>query len=223
MRGAATGSRTATPASRCWRSWWRWPSSPRRWWCCCRSSPTTCASTNHAKMTTAATFLARTKMVDLEDEILDHGFTDNDESEPGTFRDLGYPQFRWDTADRTDRAARRSWPEGARPGDGRRSQDAKDPMSMLTGFMGGMMSSFIDPIRIGLQESVRKVTVRMFWDEHRAARSDLRGGPVPDRSGQARRRAHERGGARRRQRGGRYRRRGSTAGPGPLGEPRWAR
>ena len=28
-------------------------------------------STNHAKMTTAATFLARNKMVDIEDEILD--------------------------------------------------------------------------------------------------------------------------------------------------------
>lgn len=54
-------------------------------------------STNHAKMTTAATFLARTKMVEIEDEILDNGFTDNDESKAGTFRDLGYPQFRFDT------------------------------------------------------------------------------------------------------------------------------
>jgi hypothetical protein len=29
-----------------------------------------------------------------------------------------------------------------------------------------MMSSFIDPVRLGLQESVRKVTVRVLWDEH---------------------------------------------------------
>jgi hypothetical protein len=28
------------------------------------------------------------------------------------------------------------------------------------------MASFIDPVRLGLQESVRKVTVRVFWDEH---------------------------------------------------------
>ncbi len=40
-------------------------------------------STNHAKMTTAATFLARTKMVEIEDEILDNGFTDNDETRRG--------------------------------------------------------------------------------------------------------------------------------------------
>ena len=44
--------------------------------------------------------------------------------------------------------------------------DAKDPMSMLTGFMGSMMSSFIEPVRIGLQESIRKVTVKVIWDEH---------------------------------------------------------
>jgi hypothetical protein len=37
---------------------------------------------------------------------------------------------------------------------------------MLTGFMGGMMSSFIEPVRIGLQESVRKVTVKIYWNEH---------------------------------------------------------
>jgi general secretion pathway protein I len=122
-------------------------------------------STNHAKMTTAATFLARNKMVDIEDEILDQGFTDNDESGEGTFRDLGYPQFRWQTLiERIDLPADLS--TKARDQAGADSLDAKDPMSMLTGFMGGMMSSFVDPIRLGLQESVRKVTVRVLWDEH---------------------------------------------------------
>ena len=122
-------------------------------------------STNHAKMTTAATFLARNKMVDIEDEILDQGFTDNEETGEGTFRDLGYPQFRWETAiERIDLPADLS--TKARDEATTDKMDAKDPMSMLTGFMGGMMSGFIDPIRIGLQESVRKVTVRVLWDEH---------------------------------------------------------
>jgi general secretion pathway protein I len=122
-------------------------------------------STNHAKMTTAATFLARNRMVEIEDEILDQGFTDNDETGEGTFRDLGYPQFRWETAiERIDLPADLS--TKARDQASADSLDAKDPMSMLTGFMGGMMSGFIDPIRIGLQESVRKVTVRVLWDEH---------------------------------------------------------
>ena len=47
---------------------------------------------------------------------------------------------------------------------------------MLTGIMGGMMSGFIDPIRLGLQESVRRVTVRVVWDEIGRARTRLRGG-----------------------------------------------
>jgi prepilin-type N-terminal cleavage/methylation domain-containing protein len=122
-------------------------------------------STNHAKMTTAATFLARTKMVEIEDQILDLGFTDNDESTAGTFRDLGNPQFRFETLIErielpTDLANK------ARDQATTDTKDATNPMSLLTGFMGGMMSSFIDPIRLGLQESVRKVTVRVLWDEH---------------------------------------------------------
>lgn len=122
-------------------------------------------STNHAKMTTAATFLARNKMVDIEDEILDQGFTDNDEMGEGTFRDLGYPQFRWQTQiERIDLPS--DLAGKARDQATSDKMDAKDPMSMLTGFMGGMMSGFVDPIRIGLQESVRKVTVRVLWDEH---------------------------------------------------------
>ncbi len=122
-------------------------------------------STNHAKMTTAATFLARTKMVEIEDQILDNGFTDNDEVKAGTFRDLGYPQFRFDTLiERLELPS--DMAQKARDQSTTQTQDSKDPMSMLTGFMGGMMASFIDPVRIGLQESVRKVTVRVLWDEH---------------------------------------------------------
>ncbi|HVZ87652.1 MAG TPA: type II secretion system protein [Polyangia bacterium] len=122
-------------------------------------------STNHAKMTTAATFLARTKMVDIEDEILDNGFTDQDDSAAGTFKELGYPQFRWETlVERIELPADMAQKSKDQATD--QSMDAKNPMSLLTGFMGSMMSSFIEPVRAGLQESVRKVTVRVLWDEH---------------------------------------------------------
>ena len=43
--------------------------------------------------------------------------------------------------------------------------DPANPMSLISGFLGGMMSSFIEPIRLGLQESVRRVTVHVTWDE----------------------------------------------------------
>ena len=121
-------------------------------------------ATNHAKMTTAATFLARTKMSDVEDQILYEGFTSDTETAHGTFKEDGYPQFRWETMNErielpTDLTQKTQ--DKARE----TSNDAKDPMSLMTGFLGGMMSSFIEPIRIGLQESVRKVTVRVLWDE----------------------------------------------------------
>jgi prepilin-type N-terminal cleavage/methylation domain-containing protein len=122
-------------------------------------------ATNHAKMTTAATLLARTKMVDVEDYILDNGFSENTETANGSFKELGYPQFSWEySIDRIDLPADMAQQGRDKATD--QSLDAKDPMSMLTGFMGGMMSSFIEPVRVGLQESVRKVTVTIYWDEH---------------------------------------------------------
>jgi general secretion pathway protein I len=122
-------------------------------------------ATNHAKMTTAATFLARTKMVDLEDQILDQGFIDTTDTASGTFKEVGYPQFSWESViERIELPA--DMGQQAKDQAVTQQQDAKDPMSMLTGFMGGMMSSFIEPVRIGLQESVRKVTVRIYWNEH---------------------------------------------------------
>jgi prepilin-type N-terminal cleavage/methylation domain-containing protein len=121
-------------------------------------------ATNHAKLVTAATFLARGKMVDVEDRVLDNGFSNSDESESGTFKDQGYPEFRWDSAiERVELPtdlARKSQDQAHD-----QSQSAKDPMSMMSGFLGGMMSSFIEPVRIGLEESVRRVTVRVSWDE----------------------------------------------------------
>jgi prepilin-type N-terminal cleavage/methylation domain-containing protein len=121
-------------------------------------------ATNHAKLTTAATFLARNKMSDIEDTILYNGFTSETETAKGTFKEDGYPQYRWESlierielpTDMTQKSQEQAT---------KSSLDSKDPMKMMTGFLGGMMSTFIEPIRIGLQESVRKVTVRVFWDE----------------------------------------------------------
>jgi len=121
-------------------------------------------ATNHAKMTTAATFLARAKMIDVEDQILETGFSTSDENADGTFKEQGYPGFRWESLiERVELpvdAAKKSQDEAAD-----KAKDSSNPMAMLGGFVGGMMSSFIEPIRLGLQESVRRVTVRVMWDE----------------------------------------------------------
>jgi prepilin-type N-terminal cleavage/methylation domain-containing protein len=122
-------------------------------------------ATNHAKMTTAATFLARTKMVEVEDSILYDGFIETNELKNGTFKADGYPQFRWNTSieriELPTNLAQQTQDEARSATDKAKG----DPMAMMSGFLGGMMSTFIEPIRIGLQESVRKVTVRVSWDE----------------------------------------------------------
>jgi general secretion pathway protein I len=121
-------------------------------------------ATNHSKMTTAATFLARGKMVDLEDDIIANGFVDTDESANGTFKDQGFPDYLWESliervelpTDLTQKAQQASSDQAL---------DSKDPMQALGGMVGGLMSSFMEPIRIGLQETVRRVTLKVFWDE----------------------------------------------------------
>jgi general secretion pathway protein I len=122
-------------------------------------------ATRHARLTTTATFLARGKMVDLEDQVLENGFSTSDETAEGTFKEQGHAEFRWDSI-----IERVELPADAAMKQKDEAQDkAKDstgnPMSLISGFLGGMMSSFIEPIRLGLQEAVRRVTVHVTWDE----------------------------------------------------------
>ncbi len=126
-------------------------------------------ATNHAKMTTAATLLARSKMTDIEDSILENGFSTDNESDKGTFRDQNFPSFRWESA--IERIELPTDMKQVAQDQASDSSKSKDPMQALTGMMGGLMSGFMDPIRIGLEESVRRVTVKVFWDE--VGRRDL--------------------------------------------------
>jgi general secretion pathway protein I len=122
-------------------------------------------ATQHAKLTTTATFLARGKMVDIEDQVLETGFSTDDESAEGTFKDQQLPQFRWDSIiERVELPADAAMKQRDEAQD-KAKDDTSNPMSLISGFLGGMMSSFLEPIRLGLQESVRRVTVHVTWDE----------------------------------------------------------
>jgi prepilin-type N-terminal cleavage/methylation domain-containing protein len=122
-------------------------------------------ATAHARMLTTATFLARGKIVSLEDGLIEKGFQDLDETDDGNFADDGFREFSWTTAIEkiqlpTDMA------QTAQQAAGDKSQN-KDPMQALTGMVGGLMGMFVEPVRIGLQESVRRITVRVFWNERK--------------------------------------------------------
>lgn len=123
-------------------------------------------ATHHSRMMTAATFLARTKIASLEQAILDYGFSEMDGEDKGDFTEEGYPHFRWYAAiERVELPT-----DGAQKVQQAATQQKMDttsmnPMQMLSGFMGGFMTTLMEPIRIGIQESVRRLTVKVTWDE----------------------------------------------------------
>jgi general secretion pathway protein I len=124
-------------------------------------------ATNHAKLTTTATFLARGKMVDIEDDILENGFIDSDDSASGDFKEQNLPGFRWESlVERIDLPTDMTQKAQQQATDTTQSaQSSKDPMQALTGMVGGLMGTFMEPIRLALQESIRRVTVKIYWDE----------------------------------------------------------
>ncbi len=126
-------------------------------------------TTLHAKQITAATFLARTRMADIEDQLLEEGFTDLNQDEDGDFSDQGRKEFRW-----TSLIEKVELPtdmvQKAQQATGDQMQEAQtagssNPMAAMSGLLGGFMGALIEPIRIGLENSVRRVTVTVFWNE----------------------------------------------------------
>ncbi len=118
---------------------------------------------NHARLTTAATFLARSRISMMEQSLLEYGFSEMDGEDSGTFTEEGYPRFRWYSyVERIELPA-----DAAQNVQQKASQQtlSNNPMEVLSGFMGGFMTTLMEPIRLGLQESVRKLTVRVMWDE----------------------------------------------------------
>jgi hypothetical protein len=118
---------------------------------------------NHARMTTAATFLARTRVSMIEQSLLEYGFVEMDGEDSGEFTEEGFPDFRWYTI-----VERIELPADSNQKVQQAASTAtlsNNPMDMLSGFMGGFMATLMDPIRLGLQESVRKLTVRVEWNE----------------------------------------------------------
>ncbi|MDZ4695298.1 MAG: prepilin-type N-terminal cleavage/methylation domain-containing protein [Deltaproteobacteria bacterium] len=125
--------------------------------------------TNRSKLITISTFLARAKIIEIEDRIVSLGFSDINETETGDFSDDGYPQISW-----TSDIERIELPtnlgeglQGAGPGAANDAQTtgSQNPLQFMAGMMGGMMNLLLEPIRIGLQESIRRATVKVMWRE----------------------------------------------------------
>jgi len=118
---------------------------------------------NHSRMITAATFLARSRISMMEQSLSEYGFAEMDGEDSGDFAQEGFPKFRWySNVERIELPAN----AGQQVEDAANQQTtSNNPMEVLSGFMGGFMATLMEPIRLGLQESVRKMTVKVMWDE----------------------------------------------------------
>lgn len=126
-------------------------------------------NTNRAKLMTVATFLARAKIVEIEDRVLIEGFIDFDDEQKGDFSNEGYPQITWDSIIERVRLpvdlAKQAEQASADMSQSATNVGNQNPLQFMAGFMGGFMSTLMDPIRMGLEEAVRRVTVRVYWQE----------------------------------------------------------
>jgi general secretion pathway protein I len=122
-------------------------------------------ATHHAKMTSVATFLARTKMADIENDVLYQGFVDSDQTDAGDFAAEARPEFRWTTFIEKIQLPADMAQKAQDANQDKMEAQSGNPLTAMAGFMGGFMTTLIEPIRVGIEESVRRVTVRVAWDE----------------------------------------------------------
>jgi len=138
---------------------------------------------NHAKLMTTATFLAREKMVELEDELYEKGFGEFEKEQSGAFDDKGFSRFAWKAiVDKVElpsqeqmqtvlsnaQQARQTLQGGGTdtpatpPGTGTGS-DSSNPM----GGSASMLTSQFGVIKDVLEQAIRRITIKITWVEGR--------------------------------------------------------
>ena len=145
---------------------------------------------NHAKLMTAANFLAREKMVDIEDDLYEKGFGEFEKEQAGAFDDKGFSRFSWKVVvDKVElpsaeqlqtvlsnaQQARQTLqgggsdpglppPAGLAPPGG-----ASSSSNPLTAGASAISSQF-GVIKDVLEQAIRRVTIKVGWTEGQTPR-----------------------------------------------------
>jgi general secretion pathway protein I len=130
---------------------------------------------NHAKLITTATFLARSKMNDLEDDLYDKGFGEFEKELSGNFEDKGFQRFSWRVV--VDKVELPSTDQVqsmlGKANDAQAAAAGKDSTSTtsttsttdpMTSSVGAMSSQF-GLIKDVLEGGIRRLTVQVLWYE----------------------------------------------------------
>jgi general secretion pathway protein I len=134
-------------------------------------------ATNRAKLLTAATSLARGKMLDIEEELTFKGFQDTEESMEGDFSDEGFPRYSWKaTIEKIELPPLQQLQQGQQAAknstnaDGTPAAGAGGPLSDLMGggsatqaAGAGALAGSFDIVSKILEGAIRKVTLTVTW------------------------------------------------------------
>jgi general secretion pathway protein I len=134
---------------------------------------------NHARQTRTAALLMRMKMADVEADLYKNGFSDFPEEDGGNFGEQGFPSFRW-----IMRAEKVELPTNlgqAAADASKKLSDATNAVANSSGantaalaqatdssMMSTLLSQFggvVDQVKMAMEDSVRRVTVRIVWYE----------------------------------------------------------
>jgi len=141
---------------------------------------------NHAKLMTAANFLAREKMIDVEDDLYEKGFGEFEKEQSGQFDDKGFSRFAWKAiVDKVElpsaeqlqtvlsnaQQARQTLQGGGPAGSdqnqaGASAQTGTSSSNPLSAGASAMSSQF-GIIKDVLEQAIRRVTIQITWNEGR--------------------------------------------------------
>ena len=133
------------------------------------------AASQHARFMTQATFLCRQQLVQLEDSFIVDGFTDDSftKEDKGDFEDPAFKRFRWSrtiekirlpAVDQIQSAATKAL-EGKQQVGADLTKAAGAPGGGSSPLSGGMLGGMLGPVKDMLEQGIRRVTVRVLWDE----------------------------------------------------------
>ncbi len=141
---------------------------------------------NHAKLMTTANFLAREKMVDIEDDLYEKGFGEFEKDQSGAFDDKGFARFSWKAiVDKVElpsaeqlqtvlsnaQQARQTLQGGGtdpslqnQAGLNQNGTSSSSSSNPLTAGASALSSQF-GVIKDVLEQAIRRVTIQIGWTE----------------------------------------------------------
>jgi general secretion pathway protein I len=127
---------------------------------------------NRAKLTTVAVMLARYKVSEIEDQLFEEGFSDFEDEEKGDFKEQGFERFSWTLlVDKVqlptaiDANALSGTIDDAEGTEDKEKDDKKSSTNTIANMGAQMLSQQFEMIRNVLEQSIRRVQLKVAWKE----------------------------------------------------------